>query len=219
MKKKMDIVMWDLDGTLLDTKPGIINAIKDSLNICGYSMLTEEELETFIGPPFTKIFPQYFHTNEQETKEFIDTFRDIYWNKELFNATPFDGILEVVKKIKQKGLKQALCTYKAKEFAEKLLKKFDFYDYFDYIYGSSTKYDLPKSEMIVHCLTMCGIIDRKKSVLIGDTRYDFAASIQAECHFIAANYGYGEILFKQADLTNTLIGHIDYPNEIFEYIE
>ena len=102
MKYDINLVMWDLDGTLLDTKPGIIQAIKETLELMQLSSLTDEELNTFIGPPFGQSFPKYYGNDKKELKEFIETFRYIYKNKTFYNAEPFSGIVEVMKKLRKK---------------------------------------------------------------------------------------------------------------------
>ena len=219
MKYDIDLVMWDLDGTLLDTKPGIIEAIKETLQIMKLEKLTEEELGTFIGPPFGQSFPKFYGNDEAQLKEFIETFRDIYKNKTFYHAEPFDGIKEVMKTLKEKGIKQSLCTYKIKNFAENLMEHYELDQYLDCIYGSSIEEKLTKSDMLINSAKDCNISNMKRTVLVGDTRFDFAAAILANSYFIAANYGYGDKLFKEADFGGTLLGHAETVYDILEFIK
>lgn len=218
MKYDIDLIMWDLDGTLLDTKPGIILAIKETLDIMKLHSLTDDELNTFIGPPFGQSFPKFYGDDKEQLKEFIETFRDIYKNKTIYIAEPFDGIVNTMKTLKKKGKKQTLCTYKMQSFAEKLMEHYELDQYLNCIYGSSVEEKITKSDMLINSAKYCHIDDMKKTVLVGDTRFDYAAAILARSNFIAANYGYGDKLFKEADYGGTLIGHINTAYEIIDYI-
>ena len=219
MKHDIDLVMWDLDGTLLDTKPGIIKAIREALELGQWRELTEDELCTFIGPPLETSFPRYFGDDKQDLREFLDTFRYIYKHKTLYNAEPFDGIVEVMDKLKKQGKKQALCTYKVKSYAENLMKHYELDKYLDCIYGSSSTEKIYKSDMIINSARDLNIHDMKRTMLVGDTRYDFAAAILANSYFVAANYGYGDKLFKDTELGGTMIGHANTDYEILEFIK
>ena len=218
MKYDIDLIMWDLDGTLLDTKPGIILAIKETLDIMKLHSLTDDELNTFIGPPFGQSFPKFYGDDKEQLKEFIETFRDIYKNKTFYIAEPFDGIVNTMKTLKERGKKQTLCTYKMQSFAEKLMEHYKLDQYLNCIYGSSVEEKITKSAMLINSAKYCHIDDMKKTVLVGDTRFDYAAAILARSNFIAANYGYGDKLFKEADYGGTLIGHINTAYEIIDYI-
>lgn len=219
MKYDIDLVMWDLDGTLLNTKPGIIEAIKETLRLMNLRELKDVEIDTFIGPPFGQSFPNFYGKDEKQLKEFIETFRYIYKNKTFYHAEPYDGIIDVMKTLKNQGKKQSLCTYKIESFAKELMDHYGFSQYLDCIYGSVEEKELTKSEMIINSARDCNISDLKRTVLVGDTRYDYAAAILAKSYFIAANYGYGEKIFKEADYGGTLLGHAYTVNEILEYIK
>ena len=219
MKYDIDLVMWDLDGTLLDTKPGIIEAIKETLQIMNLRELVEEELDTFIGPPFGQSFPKFYGYDEKQLKEFIETFRDIYRNKTFYHAEPYEGVKDVMKALKGKGKKQALCTYKIQSFAKELMEHYGLSQYLDCMYGSSLEEKLTKSDMMLNSAKDCNVTDLKRAVLVGDTRYDFAAAIISNSYFLAANYGYGDKLFEEVEYGSTLIGHANTTYEILEYIK
>lgn len=218
MKYDIELIMWDLDGTLLDTKPGIIQAIKETLDIMNLHSLTEDQLNTFIGPPFGQSFPKFYGDDKEQLKEFIETFRDIYRHKTFYIAEPFDGVVDTMKTLREQGKKQALCTYKMQSFAEKLMEHYELDQYLNCLYGSSLEEKLTKSDMLINSAKCCYVNDMKKTVLIGDTRFDYAAAILAKSNFIAANYGYGDKLFKEADYGGTLIGHANTAYEILDYI-
>lgn len=219
MKHDIELVMWDLDGTILNTKPGIIKAIKEALEVLKYKNLSEEQLETFIGPPFHSIFPYYFGGGEKELNEFVSTFRNIYKERTIFDAKPYDNIQNVMQQIKNQGKKQALCTYKIMDSAISLMEHFGLREYFDVIHGSTDSKQDFKSDMLINSAKECNIKDLKKTLLVGDTRYDYAAAIIAQSNFLAANYGYGSKKFKEADCGGTLIGHANTPYEILDYIK
>ena len=218
MKYDIDLVMWDLDGTLLDTKPGIIQAIKETLELMELRELTDEELETFIGPPFGQSFPRFYGDDKQELKEFVEIFRYIYKNKTFYYAEPFDGIVDVMRTLRKNGIKQTLCTYKLQNYAMDLMEHYKLDEFLNCIFGSLLTESLLKSDMLINSAKYCHINDMKRTVLIGDTRYDYSAAILANANFIAANYGYGEKIFKEANYGGTLLGHANTAYEILDYI-
>ena len=90
-------VLFDLDGTVMDTSEGILVSIKDTIIHFGYEMLPDSELCTFIGPPIEWSFEEKLGVPKEKIKEVAAYFRDRYSNHNLLLATPYEGMFEFLK--------------------------------------------------------------------------------------------------------------------------
>ena len=132
MKKKFNLILFDLDGTLFDTAQTLLDAIKGAVKIAGLRELTDEELGTFIGPPVVASLKEYYpHLNDDEIENLAAIYRDYYIENEMLKANLFPGMNEVLIKLKENGYKVALATYKLMKCVVPLFEKKDVAKYFD----------------------------------------------------------------------------------------
>ena len=191
MINNFDLIIWDLDGTLLDTSEGILAASKYVIAKHGFEVPADDVLKTFIGPPLQQSFIKFFNVTEEESKEMANAFRQRYLEAELLKATPYDGMLALVHDISISGVKQGVATYKRQDLAEKILDNFGFADYVDMIFGSDLEGKLTKSDIIEKVIKTSGVVERDKIVMIGDSKGDQKGAAQAGIDFIGVTYGFG----------------------------
>lgn len=96
-------IIFDLDGTLLDTSEGVLASIRHTIKTMNYRELPLETLLTFIGPPVKRSLMNHYGLTDQEADEATEVFRQQYKNKDLLKAKPYDGILELLKALKDQG--------------------------------------------------------------------------------------------------------------------
>ena len=191
MNFKYSTVIFDLDGTLLDTSEGILEAVKYTINKYNLKALDNDKLLTFIGPPIQESFSRYYNLDKDKVQEISNVFRDRYSNFELFKAKPYKGIYEVLRCLLDNNVCLAVSTYKREDYALKLLKYYQFDKYFKVMHGGDNLNKYNKKDIIQHSINEIGEVNNSKIVYVGDTESDFNASKELRIDFIGVNYGFG----------------------------
>lgn len=199
---KYQAVIWDIDGTLLNTEEGLVAAYQYTIEKLKLPHKTAEEIKGFIGPVPQVVFQEKFMMNSKDAQAAADIFRNRYKNFELFRAVPYAGIMEVLRKIKSAGIKQAVATNKRQDYAVDICRYFGIDDYCHPILGPDNVNTKTKSDFIKECVSRLGV---EKAVMIGDTNGDKNAAEEAESDFLGVNYGFG---FKREN------GYADTPADI-----
>lgn len=190
--RRFEYVIFDLDGTLLDTREGIINAAVYIMKKYGMPIPTRNVLEGIIGPPIQESFRNLFDLSSEEAVEMANAFRKVYISEDyLLKAVPYEGIFDLFDSLKKSGVKTGVATYKREDLAKQLIYKKGFEKYTEYIYGSDYKGKLKKSDIILKCLDNIGCKDYSRAVYIGDGKSDGVAAITAGIAFLAVTYGFG----------------------------
>lgn len=192
---KHKLVIFDVDGTLLDTTSGVLASIDYTINALGLPKLSIDEELSFVGPPVHDSFKKAFELSEERTLKAVELFRNSYKDTNLFKASPYDGIYELVRKLKSRKVKIGVATYKRNDYAISILKHFKFNDYYDVAYGADPDNKLKKSDLIKKCIEDLKV-SPDEAVMIGDTKLDAIGSEQIGCDFIGVTYGFG---FKSKD--------------------
>ncbi|MBO4261478.1 MAG: HAD hydrolase-like protein, partial [Clostridia bacterium] len=104
----MKYVFFDLDGTVTESAPGIINSVVYAIKKLGVRMPSEEELLKFVGPPLSDSFVKYCGVDPSKTKEAINIFREYFAERGIFENNVYPGIPELTAKLKSLGVKQIL---------------------------------------------------------------------------------------------------------------
>lgn len=218
MMRKFDYAVFDLDGTLLDTREGVIAAAVYTINKYGKSVPNKNVLENLIGPPMQDSFRVLFNLSSNDAMEMANSFRDTYQSDEyLFNAIPYEGIYELMESLEKQGVKIGVATYKREDYAKRLLYEKEFDIYTEYMYGADFEGRLKKEDIIRNCLNDMGCIDYSNAVYIGDGVSDGKGAILAGIPFIAVTYGFG---FKSKDDTIDFnpVGVADCCNRVGTFI-
>ena len=183
-------IVFDLDGTLLDTTEGILESVRFAAKQLGFDDLPYSTLLRFVGPPIQNSFIEYYSCDNITAQRAADIFRDYYKNKALLKAKPYDGIFDLCEYLKKAGIKMSVATYKREDYALTLLRHFGFDKYCNPIHGADNNNILKKADIINMCLKESGE-SPEESVLIGDTEHDAIGAKNAGTNFIAVTYGFG----------------------------
>lgn len=191
----MKYVFFDLDGTVTESAPGIINSVVYAIKKLGVRMPSEEELLKFVGPPLSDSFVKYCGVDPSKTKEAINIFREYFAERGIFENNVYPGIPELTAKFKSLGIKQILATSKPQLFAERILTHFNLIANFDAVYGNSMdeKYT-DKALLLRDIIAKEGIKgdDLKNCVMVGDRSSDISGAHKAGIRAIGVLYGYGD---------------------------
>ena len=214
---KYEMVLWDLDGTLLDTSEGVIRSIRYCLSAFDMEIPCADILKTFIGPPIQKSFEENFKVSAKTAEEMATVFRNRYKTKDLLYAEPYKDIERVLKTLYEANITQAIATYKREDYAKKLIEYFDFFKYMRVICGSDLEGLLQKKDIMKNCLDYAGISNFSKVLMIGDSQSDALGAELIGVDFLGVSYGFG---FKKnkMDIFANSIGCADSPDEILSIL-
>ena len=193
MLKKFDFAFFDFDGTIADTKEGIFNCLKYAFTKVGLPIPPESELYKMIGPPLSEGFEDVFGFKGDEVDLMIEKYRERYRAGGMFECTPYEGIENTLKTLKENGVSLSIASSKPLPFTTKLLEKFGLTKYFDFL--SCPPMDavhMTKTDIVNQALSLNGVIDKSRAVMIGDRFYDIVGAKEAGVEVIAALYGFGD---------------------------
>lgn len=182
-------ILFDLDGTLTDPKPGITRSIAYALEHYGQTV-DPEELTWCIGPPLRGSLGRLLETECVDTiEEALGHYRRRFSDVGLFENRVYDGIVELLSHLEGEGRQLHLATSKPQVFAVKILEHFGLSQYFSSITGSELDGTRDaKAEVIRHSLAEAGI---KSAIMVGDRKHDVIGAAENALPCIGVLYGYG----------------------------
>ncbi|MDO4490812.1 MAG: HAD-IA family hydrolase [Lachnospiraceae bacterium] len=188
-----ELILFDLDGTLTDSGPGIMNCVKYAFEKMNYTDYDPAILRTFIGPPLDYRFSEVMGISGEEAKTAVATFRERYFDIGIWENSVYEGIPEILTLLKVSGKKLAVATSKPQVLADRVLERFQLAEYFDVICGSKADgKKAEKTEILKEVLKTTGFEDKKHQVvLVGDTKYDVLGAKAIGIPCVGVSYGYG----------------------------
>ena len=201
MKQKFTI-LFDLDGTLVDTAPDLMRAHNHVMKKFGYPTKSTEEIRNLVGKGAGAMIgrsiwgqakKEFSKVNDEKIKkEMVNEFVDYYGKNIIHESTLINGVIEFLKWCKNQNISMAVCTNKQEYLSNNLLKKIGIYDYFEYVAGSDT-FDYCKPDPR-HLTSVIEILDGdiNKTIMIGDSETDADSAKAAEIPIILLENGYTE---------------------------
>ena len=211
-----DTILFDLDGTLTDSGPGITNAVRYALGQKGYAVPPREELFSFIGPPLHVSFQRRCGVDEAGAAELVRTFR-VYYNEMggILENEVYPGIRELLGELKKAGKRLVLATSKPQAAAELVMRHFGLDEWIPVIIGGT---DDPrrntKGKVIAWALREYGI-DPGTAVMVGDREHDVQGAAENGIPAIGITWGYGDRVELEGAGAKAIF---DTPAETAEYI-
>ena len=203
----MKNIIWDLDGTLVNTAPGIVLTYTYLMQNQYLPRRSETEIQRLIGPRLQVVFQEEFRLDTEQAQEMVIRFREYYNTHGLSHAEPFPQVLNVVQKLKRKGFSQSIVTNKREDLAKKLCERHSLNKFMEIIIGGDPYGEKSKSELVEQCLQSLGTRD---VIMIGDAEEDKQAADKAGISFLGVNYGYG---------FHNIPGYANSSEEIFRNLE
>ena len=195
-------ILFDLDGTLVDTAPDLMKAHNYVMKKYGYKTKTTEEIKSLVGKGASALIGRSLWGNAKEEfakiddkkikTEMVKEFINFYGKNILNESTLINGVENFLKWCKEKKISLAVCTNKQEHLAVDLLKKIGIYNYFEYVAGSNT-FDYCKPDPR-HLISIIEILSGNinKSLIIGDSETDANAAKSASLPIILLENGYTE---------------------------
>lgn len=185
------LFIFDLDGTLVDTSPGIMRTVRHVEEVLGVPPIPDSDLRRFIGPPLEDSFLRYHHVTPEGAKEMVACYRERYGTVGVGEAAVYPGIPEILDLIEgTPGAYAAVATLKHHTMAEKSLAQFDLAKRFDAIAAGTDEHP-SKADLIRQVMADLHWADPAAVVMIGDSRYDGEGALEAGVDFVPLTYGFG----------------------------
>lgn len=202
----MKSLLFDLDGTLIDSAPSIVYALNDVFDATGYAPVEVDAVKPLLAGDAMKLVAALIAGQDREISEdenvvLTERFLEIYKANPAEDAVLFPGALEILQSFKATGHAMAICTNKPSITAGPVLSVFGLNAYFDaVICGDQTEFKKPDGRHVLETAAAVGS-DRAQAIMIGDSGNDIYAAHDAGVASVWAAFGYG--LEKVEDLKPT----------------
>jgi phosphoglycolate phosphatase len=185
-------VLLDLDGTLVDSQPGIFASCLAALRALGHDPGDALDIKGVIGQPLEDIMQALLEARgDDRIDEAVAAYRQHYGESGLFGSEPYPGIGAALDDMRRAGLRIYLATSKREVFARRILANLKLATCFDGIYGSVPGGRLDhKPELLAHILSEQDI-RASHSVMVGDRRHDIAGAHAVKMRGLGVLWGYG----------------------------
>ncbi len=189
---KKEYILFDLDGTLTDSSPGIINSLMYAFDKLNFKINDREELRVFIGPPLIDMMIEKYGFSHEKATLGLKFYREYFREKGIFENSVYEGIREMLCDLQKRGYKLLLATSKPEEFAKRIMAHFDLEKYFYFIGGSDMgETRNSKSAVIEYVMANCDIKDVNKCIMVGDREHDVIGAGKFGIETVGVLFGYG----------------------------
>jgi phosphoglycolate phosphatase len=184
---KNAVVLFDLDGTLIDSAAGVLRSLRVAFDEHG--LRWPGFRSDIVGPPLYRLLPGVI--GDEATDKVLASYRRNYFEWGLYHSPPFAGVQEMLDLLAVKGFATAVATSKAEVFATKILGEKGWGDHFIAVCGDTFTADRPtKSAVIREAIARIG---HSKIVMVGDRKTDVSAALENSLPCYGAGWGYGAL--------------------------
>ena len=187
-----DVILFDLDGTLSDSGPGIMHSVRYALAKFGITGESEAALRRFVGPPMIESYMKFYGFSHEQAVQALAYYREDYLSGAIYMNTPYEGMEETLRALNAAGKTVAAATGKPTSMAEDVLRHFGWEKYFAFIAGATMDESRSeKHEIIDYALEALGVTDRSSVLMVGDRDNDVLGAARAGVDCCGVLYGYG----------------------------
>jgi len=206
------VVLVDLDGTMVDSAPGITSTLAETLVELGLPTPPPSRLLEFVGPPIMDGFRDVVGLDQEESVRALAVYRARYRERGAFDAAVYPGVRGALEAIRATGVPLAVATSKPETQAERILEHFGLADLFVVVAGASDdEVRSEKADVITWCLQLLreAGVDASAPVMVGDRVHDVRGAAVHGIPTLFAGWGYG----SPAEAAGTL-GIADTPDDL-----
>jgi len=189
---KPRLLLFDLDGTLVDTSRDITNALNHALQFYGYPVLTVEKTIQLIGEGITRLIQKLIGDTAglERQDEIKESFLEFYEKHLTDYSTVYPDVIDTLEKTTD--FQKMVISNKRENLSVELLQRLDLLKYFSLVIGSDTTPERKPSPLpILYAMKRTGV-KPQETIIVGDSNYDIEAGKKAGVHTIAVTYGYRE---------------------------
>ncbi len=191
MKSKYDAVLFDFDGTIADTGRGIFSSIQYAVECLGFEPLDVETLRRFIGPPIYDSFKRELGLDDEKSDFAVKKYREKYAEKGIYELDVYDGIIPLMKKLRENGIKIGIASSKPQNFLIRIVDFLGLSDLVDFISAPSAD-DTPQSKAsLINNSAEALNTGKDKILMVGDRYFDIDGANGAGVESVGVTFGYG----------------------------
>lgn len=187
-----DTILFDLDGTITDSAPGVMNSFHYALNAFGIEPESHAELKKVVGPPLRTSFHEFYGVPEERVPEIMEYYLSYYLPKGMFENSVFPGMEELFQRLRWAGKRLVVASSKRQDGVNAVMAHFGLDRYFDFLAGSDESAGrVTKADVIRYILDTLPIPNVSAAVLVGDRRYDVEGARPFGLATVGVLHGYG----------------------------
>ena len=192
-------ILFDLDGTLIDSEAGITNAARYAFAKLGIDIPADMSLRPLIGPPLTETLDRIYGLPQELIPQIIETFREYYQRQGVLECEPFPQVAEMLASLQAAGYRLYLATSKPEIFARQILARFDLEQYFTGVQGASLDHSLVVKAAVIGTLLESYQLTRPEDILmVGDHLADYEGAASHHIQTLILRHGFGDHAALQA---------------------
>lgn len=191
---KYKAILFDLDGTIIDSSEGITKSTQYALKSFGIKEDDLDKLRVFIGPPLSDSFMKYYNFNEKDAQAAVTKYRERYKPIGVFECKLYPHVKECLKALKDKGYVTGIASSKPEEMCKIILNHLGISELFDEVVGATEDGRIgTKKQVLDELFRRWKDYDRSEVILVGDTIFDIEGANQAEIDSCGVSFGFGDI--------------------------
>lgn len=186
---RYDAVLFDVDGTLLHSQPGILDTFSYTFRTMGLDP-DAIDLNRYLGPPLRQSFGEHFHS-EADVERAVQTYRTRYAERGMHLCSPFPGVMDMLRTLQSEGILLATATSKPTAVVTPILEEQGMAGFFTFIGGASMDKSVDTKTAVIRSVLEQPAFQGKSILMVGDRKDDMIGAM--ECRLPAAGvlYGYG----------------------------
>lgn len=184
-------ILFDLDGTLTDSGPGIMNGYEYALGRMGVEIPDRAFLRQFVGPPLGESWEKKLGFSPEDVQRGIAFYREYYAEKGVYENEVYPGVKDLLSDLRSCGKKMYIATTKAEPMAKVVVDHFGLAEFFEEVVASTSDRKT-KIDVLRYVTEKCGIADLSKTVMVGDRHYDITGAGHFGLDSVGVLYGYGD---------------------------
>lgn len=186
-------VIFDFDGTVVDTGEGILKSLQYSFEQMGHEVPSMEDLKRFIGPPVHYSYTHFYGIREDEVGSYIRKYRERYTEKGIYECHMYQGVSELIDALKEKGVKVGVASSKPLRLIYAVADHLNITDKFDAIVGVRVddSNHSTKTGLVLEAMEQLGAKEKEKVLMVGDRCFDIDGAKGAGVASCGVLWGYG----------------------------
>jgi phosphoglycolate phosphatase len=185
------VVLFDLDGTLSDSAPGILGALRHAFAVNGLLPLDPTTERVLLGPPFYESLPPLIG-GEEKLPAVIDAYRERYGAEGMYDTSAYDGVRDVLAVLHASGIRLAVATSKPEHYAKPIVEHLGLGEFFETVGGDELDGSLRTKALVIDkVLGRLDAPDPADVLMVGDRAHDVLGAREHGIRCIGAGWGYG----------------------------
>ena len=210
-----ETVLFDLDGTIIDSSEGIMNSFEYTFRKLGLPVPTREEMNVFIGPPLHYSFENICGLSKQGAERAVEIYREYFAERGVRENRVYDGMEKLFAKLCARGKRLLLATSKYELYAVQILENLGFMKYFSFVAGSQKDGGRGTKREVIEYALACAGASKESAVMVGDRMHDTLGASEAGIDSIGVLFGFG----SKEELISAKATYIaESPEDIFRMI-